>query len=279
VNLGIDSGTSINDVVDSYWVFLARNQYQLHLQRFQQRLVSNPKAAEAEAVVFSLLWSTKTQPDIFEDVSKGGPDFCCHPKKNTKFLVEVTSLDSGAVARRSKWPERIDHRGGGPFGLITAALSSAAGSKAAQMAGYPHPRVLAITCSHIGAQAFMGRLAAQNLLLSDPRISYRFGDPPDHITQVTDLRRAVFFRGDKSGSRIIPYRQSISAILLVAIFGNQASVVGILHPKPTIVFDPGLFPHIPYLRVKDWPILDGRIFVEWLASDHDPGAFYHSRIR
>lgn len=65
-------GVSVDEVVDSYWKFLYRNNYSIHLDKFKQRLQSDQKAAEAEAVVFSLLWSAKVRPDIFEDPGTGG---------------------------------------------------------------------------------------------------------------------------------------------------------------------------------------------------------------
>jgi hypothetical protein len=255
---------SIGEVVDSYWIFLARNYYDLHLSNFKRRLEADAKAAEAEAVMFALLWSAKARPDIFEDPSRGGPDFCCSPDKRGRFLVEVTSLESGAVSRRSHLPNRIDPRGGGSaFGLITAALDAAAGSKALQLANWPYPRVLAITSSHAFAHLLMDRLPAQNLLLSDPMISVPIGDLNGRETMTTDLRRAVFFRLDKSGTRIVPRRQSISAILLVSISHSQAEMVGILHPEPAVGFDPALLPRVPFLRLKNWPIINARIQTEW----------------
>jgi hypothetical protein len=57
-------------------------------------------------VVFQIFWSEDLHPDIFEDNSTGGPDFCCRSAAN-EFLVEVASLDSAAVAKRSQLPLRI----------------------------------------------------------------------------------------------------------------------------------------------------------------------------
>jgi len=115
----------------------------------------------------------------------------------------------------------------------------------------------------------MDRLGAEFLLLSDPMISAPLGGAPNRATQVTDLRRSVFFRPDKAGKEIIPCRRSISAILLVAISGIQADVVGLLHPEPAIPFAPSLFPQVPYLRVKNWPIVDSKIEVEWSITGAD----------
>jgi hypothetical protein len=276
--LSLTSGVSVDEVVDSYWIFLARNHFDVHLDRFKQRLDSDTKAAEAEAVVFSLLWNAKARPDIFEDISKGGPDFSCEPFKQEKFLVEVTSLDSSAVTRRSSLPDRLEEGGGGAFGLITAALQRAAVGKASQLANHPYPRVLAITSSHAFASILMDAHAAENLLLSDTMISYRIGNFSDPGRQITDLRRSVFFRTDRSGTRIVPCRRSISAILLVSISWGQADVVGILHPEPEIVFKPGLLSQVPYLRLTSWPV-GSEIKTEWHSNGERSGTFHHRRIR
>jgi hypothetical protein len=68
------------------------------------------------------------------------------------------------------------------------------------------------------------------------------------------------------------------AILLVAISGIQADLVGLLHPEPGIPFAPSLFPQVPYLRVKNWPIVDGRIEIEWSITEADHATFWHTRI-
>lgn len=264
--------------MDSYWIFLSRNHYTAHLEKFKQRLKSDAQAAEAEAVVFSFLWSAKARPDIFEDLSKGGPDFCCGPSGKSKFLVEVTSLESGAVARESSLPARIEAAGGGAFSLITPLLKGKASAKATQFGNSPLPRVLAIASSHDCAGLLMDRLGAEFLLISDPTIKVRLGDVSGRGSQVTSLRRSVFFKPGKSGTEIIPCRQSISAILLVAVSGIQADVVGILHPQPNIGFDQSLLPEVPYLRVKDWPIVDGKIEIEWSFSSPDTATFWHTRI-
>lgn len=271
-------GVSVDHVVDSYWIFLARNHYDLHLEAFKRRLSSDAKAAEAEAVIFSFLWSAKLTPDVFEDPSKGGPDFRCRPRKTEGFLVEVTSLESGPVARMSNLPETITGSGGGAFGLITPLLRGKATAKATQFGNAPLPRVLAIACSHAFSGILMDRLAAENLLVSDYMISVPFGEPSKPAIQVTDLRRSVFLRWDKFTGKIAPCRQSISALLLVAISGIQADVVGILHPEPSVAFAPALFPQIPWLRVRNWPVVDGRIELEWSIGGEEHATFFHERI-
>ena len=270
-------GATIDAVVDSYRTFLARNRYFGHLEAFKQRLKSDGRAAEAEAIVFSFLWSARLRPDIFEDLSKGGPDFCCGSGE-TKFLVEVTSLESGAVARKSLLPEKIEGTGGGAFSLITPLLKAKASGKAAQFGEWPLPRVLAITSSHACAGLLMDRLGAEFLLLSDPLIRVPHGSVSDRATQVTNLQRSVFFRPSKSGQEIIPCRRSISVILLVAISGAQSDVVGVLHPDPAVLFPQHLLPQIPCLQVRHWPIVDGRIETAWSVDKPDHATFWHARI-
>jgi hypothetical protein len=272
-------GVSIDQVVDSYRTFLSRNRYYLHLELFERRSNSDRYAAAAEAVLFSILWSAKARPDIFEDPSTGGPDFLCRPSKSETFLVEVTSLQARAASRRSGLPEKMTGSGGGAFALITPALNNAAASKAAQLAGHPHPRVLAITLSYDFAGLLIHRLAAERLLVSDPVIRHTLGEPADRAAQFTDLRRSAFLRPGKSGREIICYRRSISAILLVAISGARSDMVGILHPEPAVPFSPSVFPLVPYLRLKNWPILDGRIATEWVGGDENQEAtFWHTKI-
>jgi hypothetical protein len=269
---------SISDVVDSYWIFLARNHYDAHLKMFKRRLEADAKAAEAEAIVFSFLWSAKRRPDIFEDPSNGGPDFRCQPCNQTGFLVEVTSLESGAVAKESKLPAKITGSGGGAFGLITSKLETKASGKARQLGNHPLPRVLAITCSHAFAWTLMDRTAAENLLVADYTAPVPLIHLSDLETTVTGPRQSAFFRVGKSGG-IIPRLQSISAVLLVAIFRTQVDVVGVLHPEPSISFAPALFPQVPYLRFKHWPISEGKLSMEWSIAGEAPTTFHHTRIR
>ena len=272
-------GVSLDEIVDSYWIFLSRNRYQAHLAGYKKRWNSDPYAATAEAVVFSILWAAKARPDVFEDPSSGGPDFCCHPNQGQKFLVEVTSLQARAAARRSKLPEKLTGSGGGAFGLITPALSAAIGKKAPQLSAYPYPRILAITLEYDFAGLLINRLAAEHLFVSDPMVRHQLG-ALGRGELVTDLRRSAFLRPNTAGKGIVSYRRSISAVLLVAISGAQSDVVGILHPDPAEPFNPALFPHLPYLSLKNWPITDGMIEIGWLGGDEDRelATFYHKRI-
>jgi hypothetical protein len=122
-------GNTVDEIVDFYYRYLARNRdLAVHFEQFKKRLNADPQAATAEAIVFSLLRAEKLHPELFEDPGSGGPDFRCN--LNAPFLVEVTSLDSAVVSKRSRLPATITGPGGGAFGQITDRLLSEAKNKA-----------------------------------------------------------------------------------------------------------------------------------------------------
>jgi hypothetical protein len=166
---------SVEEMIVYYARFLDRNEYWRHLKRFSHRLKADPPAARAEAVVFQVLWSEDLHPDIFEDNSTGGPDFCCKPETDNSFLVEVASLNSAALSARTKLPLRIEGPGGGAYGMITEKLFSVVKTKAAQLGNYAQPRVLAITCEYDFASLLMNRPAAQYALGSQPHFEVPIG--------------------------------------------------------------------------------------------------------
>jgi hypothetical protein len=278
------ASTSVDEIVDSYWKFLSRNHYDGHLKRFKDRLDSDPKAAEAEAVVFSVLWSEKRRPDIFENNSAGGPDFRCDPSPSDSFLVEVTSLDSKAVSNRSKLPLELNGPGGQAFRLITEKLCSAAQSKAAQLGGRGMPGVLAITSSYDFAGLLMDRGAAEYLMTSTPHITVPVGSTGKSGYLETDLRNAVFCQPgilDAAGNQMFVTRyRSIAAILLVTIGVREAEIVGLLHPDAAHPFNPQLFPAVPYVRFARWPLISSNISTEWILGNAGQGGaiFGHKRI-
>ncbi len=115
-----NSGDTVQDVVEYFRRYLSRNRdLAEHYEEFLKREKSDPKAAQAEAVVFSWLRAEKLEPRLFEVPGKGGPDFCCSSDATDRFLVEATSLDSEMVSERSGLPAEITGPGGGAFGLIT----------------------------------------------------------------------------------------------------------------------------------------------------------------
>jgi hypothetical protein len=278
------ANASVDEIVDSYRVFLSRNHYDVHLKRFKDRLKSDSKAAEAEAVVFSVLWSEKLHPDVFEDNSTGGPDFRCDPSSGNSFLVEVASLESKAVSERSTLPLEVKGEGGQAYALITEKLRSVARSKAAQLGDRGMPGVLVIASSHGFAGLLMDRRAAEYLMTSAPHISVPMGSSGKSARWQTDLRDAVFCQPgilDASGNQMFVTRyRSIAAILLVTIGVRETEVVGLLHPDAVHPFNPQLFPAVPYVQFAHWPLTSANIGTQWILgnTEHDGAAFRHRRI-
>lgn len=65
---------STTHVMESYKVFL-EVKYPTHYQSYCNRLRSDPEAARAEAITFSLLRSIFDEVKLSEDIGKGGADF------------------------------------------------------------------------------------------------------------------------------------------------------------------------------------------------------------
>lgn len=280
------AGTSLDEIVEFYWRFLSRNkEYALHFEQFRKRLSADRKAAEAEAVVFSLLRAEKLNPDIYEDPSSGGPDFCCTPSPGKSFLLEVTSLDSASVSEKSRLPLKTTGRGGGAFSLITDKLRQVASNKAKQLGGRSLPGVLAITSDYDFASILLDRGAAKYLMTSAPQTNVPLNGDPTYET--TDLCDAVFCRRSDLFNAfgevvVFPCRQSIAAILLITIHPREVNVVGLLHPEAAYSFDPYWFPKVPYLRFTQWPLAGGSIAAtEWVlgGTEDREATFKHRRIR
>lgn len=236
------TAVSVDEMVEYYHRFLARNGYKGHLKRFSERLQADPHSARAEAVVFQILWSEDLHPGIFEDNSTGGPDFCCKSAAN-EFLVEVASLDVPAVSTRSRLPLRVEGPGGRAYGLITEKLFSVVQSKATQLDGYGLPGVLAITCAYDFAALLMDRGAARYALGSRPRFEVPIGGGKAGARVTWDPKGGIFWCPSKvigiSGHPdLLPRYQSVSAVLLISIYPNESNVVGILHPAPDSLFNP-----------------------------------------
>jgi len=218
---------------------------------------------------------------LFEDLASCGPDFRCHP--TAPFLVEVTSLDSTVVAKRSGLPATITGPGGGAFCLIADRLFSEAKNKAPQLGRYPLPGVLAIVSDHAFSGILLDRLAAEYLMTSSPQFNVPLSGAPHYLT--TDLKHAVFYRPvgvlDPSGTPIIaPCRQSIAAILLVAIDRREIHIVGLVHPEAAFPFSPEWLPKIPFVQF-DGKCTPNHIATQWIETDSGErvATFPHRRIR
>jgi hypothetical protein len=267
----------LENVTKAYSVFLEVCAADQHTA-FLNRLTSAPDAAKAEAAVFSWLRAGKLAPIINEQVGRGGIDYLCSPPNSIPFLLEVTSLSKAAVVSKSGWPDSLDEVAQA-FSVITPQLAGKGQSKAPQLATgqVGIPRVLAICLAHPGASALLSTLAAEWLMVSDPVIQMPIaaqGKEPGPARLATDLKRSVFF-GPRDGV-IVPMRESISAILLVALWYRQLDILGMLHPKLTVPLDYRVFTRIPFLRVE-WP-LTSPIDMEWVIGDPGPLVAYHVAV-
>lgn len=279
-----NTGDTLRDVVEYYRCYLSRDRdLTEHCTQFLKRESNDPKAAQAEAVIFSWLRAEKLKPYLFEDAGTGGPDFCCAPSGTNCFLVEATSLDSEMVSERSGLPAEITGPGTSAFALITEKLKAKAQSKAAQLAGHGMPTVLAITSDHAFASSLMDKLAAEYLMTSAPQINVPIGGGPSYMS--TNLKDSVFQRStgllDASEVPIIkPALQSIGAILLVALDHREMRIVGLLHPKAANPFDPQWLPMIPFVKFAGL-FSHTNIATEWVQADkwHREASIPHWHIR
>jgi len=261
-------------VVKSYQLLLEVRDRK-RLEAFDRRLKADEQAGTAEAVIFAWLRQLRFDPEWAEDLATGGPDFMCYPEGYPPFLVEVTTISKEAAEKRSGWPDQLDDAVH-VFGMITPNLFSSARKKAPQLAGHQAARVLAVCLSHIGASALLGTFAAEWLMTSETKIAVPIGQAaPVKTTLVTDLRKAVFFRPQNGA--ILPARQSISAILLVALWHNESHFIGLLHPEPEVAFDYHCLPDVPFLRVA-WPITADRLETFWVIADPEAAKHHHALV-
>ena len=265
-----NTGITVRDVLEYYRCYLSRNRdLTNHCTQFLKRENSDPKAAQAEAVVFSWMRAEKLKPRLFEDTGTGGPDFCCTHSDDNRFLVETTSLDSEMVSERSGLPAEITNSGGQAFALITEKLKAKAKSKASQLGGRGVPTVLAITSDHAFASLLMDHLAAEYLMTSAPQINVPLGGGTHYMS--TNLKNSVFQRAtgllDPTGAPIIkPALRSIGAILLIAVYDREMRIVGLLHPDAANPFNPQWLPMIPFVKFAG-VFSPTNIATEWIQSD------------
>ena len=150
-------------------------------------------------------------------------------------------------------------------------------SKARQLAGQQVPRVLAISLAQRGASVLLGRLAAEWLMMSEPKIEVPLAleGEAGPSRSVADLKNSAFLRFQDG--QILPVRKSISAILLVGVDDEGLNVVGMLHPEPAIPLDYRTFRTVPFLRLE-WPIPDDVIRTEWVMAEPRPSRDRHKRV-
>ncbi len=284
------AATTIDGMMDSYADYL-RQKHPANFQRFKLLRASSREAAVAEADVFRFLQTLHLSPEIHDDVEKGGVDFMCAgstlsfglrtvimPSPEDRFVVEATSLDPDAVTNRSTLPNELPEGvSGGAYSLLTKSICNKAKHKTTQLGGYPVPRVLAVASSHAFISALFNTGGAEFALTSEPRIVVEVGSSGPG-SQCTDLRDSVFLRTDPVTRAVVPCLRTISAILLVAVYGDRSEVYGILHPQPARPLNVGFFPKVPFVRLSKWPVTDGVISTEWVIADPGGLSVLHSPV-
>ena len=275
--------SSITRVIESHEHFLKTNHKE-HLRPYCHRLKHQPESARAEAIACYFFRVRCDNVKVEEDLTKGkgGVDFRCKSRDGTEFVSEVTCLETESAASQSKLINEFSQDGfGGAFAMITPGLLRKVVSKAGQMSGYCCPRILVITCEHSMSEVLVGQAGAELLLTSEPEIVEEPIDSPRYtgnkrdIDSVTDLQHSVFFR--LRNGKLESCRRSISAILLFSVSPDKtfSNVVGLQHPDPVYEFSNWPFPSVPFLRLKNWPLVNNKIEKEWAICKPKPDKFYH----
>lgn len=265
--------TTTRDLINRYQSYLDIERPD-RVKSYHKLLRNQPGSAKAEAVSFSFLDTKVDEVYVEETPESGGVDFRCKIR-SSEFVVEVTHLDTEAVVRASGVKNEIPKNiSVGSHGWITDLLRRTVSSKTKQISGYDCPRMLVIASEHQDAMSLMSsRIAAEFLLTSDTKIS--IPDPrlyPKPFPKLeTSLEESVFFRFQKGTDNLELCRQSISAILLCAIYEIDTRIVGLLHPGPTHEFPIHYLPSIPFVRVKEFPFEDNCIHTEWVAYKQTKG--------
>lgn len=270
--------SSIQEMVEAFKIFL-EIKYPAHHKKFLERLTSDPEAARAEAVLFSVLRGQNLNPTIAEDLSRGGTDFLCH-QDGPVFFLEVTSLGSSAAANASGISETIPKTSTANwYKTITKQLRRIVSSKAKQLSAKEYPCILAITTEHYSGEALLGTLAAEAMLLSDTKLSFPIGAKESKVSAVTDLEESVFIRPKKDGEGLEACRRNIAAILLVQIYPQESRIIGLLHPDPVKPFTIHFLPSIPFIRLQNWPPKNNKLNAEWIIASPSVAQFYHQPIQ
>ena len=267
-----------DEVVNSYRQWLAVKSPS-HLKPFGQRMRHDAEAAQAEAVVFSILHAKRKNPRPAEVIGTGGVDFHCRPEGEAEFVVEVTALKNETVTRKSGLAGPSEGNRVGSFAMITSSLLGEAVNKASQLANYPMPRVLFLVSSHPDASLLMGAHGATELLTGTTAFSVPLTPSDAGVKMVARPRNSVFFRLNTAGDSVVPARQSISAIILTTITGRGANLIGVIHPEPAHPFNPKSFETVHFLKLREWPVEGDRLSIEWIGPEPNPTPMLHFPVR
>ena len=276
--------TQLSDFVEDYEHLLSIHHPQ-HVKPYRDRLKrkESREGAQSEAVVFPFLKGHHGQVDLEEDTINGGTDFRCNTTKS-QFVVEVTCLGSEFVTSQTGLPNVVGSSGHYDM-LPNRKLRQRASKKANQIKRYKCPAVLVLASMHTHARALLDTESAAQLLRGKRviEISHNYLGKTSSVKEVADPTDCTFFRW-KNG-RLESCRRNISAILLFAISGANADVIGILHPDSYYEFPIEFLPSVPFGRLKEWPLEHDRIRMEWISHNEgaktwmEPAKFWYDEMR
>jgi hypothetical protein len=268
---------NINQVVDGFGELLFNRMGKAYARRYMQQIEDNLLGAKAEAAIFSWLYWNSIEVKVNEDLKTGGADFLCRSVSGGEFIVEVTTIQSDRVTADSGYPDWSAVESDGPlppeqriitgnFGLITEDLKSVViERKLQQVDRYKMPRVVVVVSDHMGADVLLGREAARVLLTSGwTWTTTYYSDGTNRTDLTTDLMRSAFLMPDQlNQAEIEPIFRKVSAVLLVALNQHAMSVVCIIHPEAKFPFNINTLPIVPWVYIREWPIVNGQIRHHW----------------
>ncbi len=207
---------------------------------------------------------------VKNNTDKPGADFLCK-KGAFEFAAEVTCVEIETITKQSGIPH-IPPKGGsgGHYDMITGTIRAQASRKVKQLSEYKCARLLIIVSFHSAANLLLGDHGAELLLTDEQGIAF---PPPFENSHgkkpypYTACDNTLFFES-KEGVVSVK-RESISAIWLVAVFREVKQIKGILHPRPNYHFQYELFPSVPFVKMKTWPIKNDTLETEWIRNTPD----------
>ena len=204
---------------------------------------------------------------VIDNTNKPGVDFFC--KKGTfEFCAEVTCLEIETITNQSKIPH-IPPEGcySGRHDMITPTIRARAIRKVNQLSQCKCARLLMIVSYHSAANILLGDHAAELLLTDEQGIAFSPASEDDDgkdLYPYTNYEFTLFFESIEGELSV--KRESISAIWLVAVSRNTKQIIGVLNPQPNYNFEYRLFPSVPIVRIKTWPIENNTLETEWVRN-------------
>ena len=231
------------------------------------------KAEETSRVILENLCDT-----VEDNTNKPGVDFLC--KKGVfEFCAEVTCVEIETVTKHSGIPHT--RHSGGHYSMITREIRGKASNKVIQLSEYNCARLLIVVSCHSAADLLLGDHAAELLLTDEQGLAYSPAFDDDDVKDpypYTNCDNTLFFESREGVLSV--KRESISAIWLVAVSQNTKQIIGVLNPQPNYDFQYRLFPSVPFIRMKKWPIENNRLETEWIRNtpnwiqDCEPACLY-----